>query len=68
MIKVFCDKCGDPVNHEINGINVDFNHYGAVKFMATKDEHFQLCDVCAKKVVEFIKGEKIVESEGLNDN
>ena len=63
MIKVFCDKCGEPVNHKINGINVDFNHYGEVKFMETNDEHFQLCDFCAKKVVEFIKGEKIAESE-----
>ena len=32
--------------------------------MTTNDEHFQLCDICAKKVVEFIKGEKMAESEG----
>ena len=58
MLKVFCDKCGDPIDYEINGINVDFNHYGVVKFGNSKDEHYQLCDVCANKVVEFITGKK----------
>ena len=55
MVKVFCDKCGDPIDYNINGINVDFNSYGVVKFSHSKDKHYELCNVCASKVAEFIK-------------
>lgn len=63
MYKVYCDKCRREIDHDFDGINLDFNHYGSVKFTnSVKEEHLNLCLACAQKVLKFIKEDK--ESEG----
>lgn len=32
MVKVFCDMCGREIDYEVDGVNLDFNHYGVVNF------------------------------------
>jgi len=62
MIRVFCDKCGKEIDHNKEGINVDFNHYGVVKFRNNEEsKEFQLCKTCANGVYGFIKGKKVSE-------
>lgn len=64
MIKAYCDKCGREIDQEIDGVNLDFNHYGCVKFVDSfKEEHLNLCVACAKKVIKFIKNDKESEKE-----
>ena len=31
MIIVKCDMCGGNIDYNLNGVNVNFNHYGTVK-------------------------------------
>ena len=63
MYKVYCDKCGREIDQEIDGINLDFNYYGSVKFVnSAKENHLNLCTECAKKVLKFIRADK--EREG----
>lgn len=67
MIKVTCDMCGCEIDYELNGVNIDFNHYGVVKFKPTdetRNKEFQLCTLCAKKVFDFVnKDEKQIKNE-----
>ena len=59
MVKVFCDMCGKEVNREVDGVNLDFNHYGVVRFNSEytlKDQ--QLCVTCACSVIDYIKAER----------
>lgn len=67
MIRVNCDMCGCDIDYEVNGVNVDFNHYGVVKFKSHEnDMEFQLCDKCADKIYEYIKGKKRVRKTLLD--
>ena len=54
MLKVYCDMCGTPIDHKINGVNLDINCFGTVKFNTNWDCEKQLCTDCATKVVRFI--------------
>lgn len=65
MISVTCDMCGCEIDYNLNGVNLDFNKYGTVKFKPTKaneSEEYQLCNVCASKVKKFVD-----EKGGKND-
>ena len=31
MIKVICDMCGKEIDYNLDGVNIEFNHYGIVK-------------------------------------
>lgn len=56
MIIVKCDMCGCSIDYNLNGINVDFNHFGNVKMTGGEAKEYQLCNVCASKVRDFIEG------------
>lgn len=47
--------CGCDINYEINGVNVNFNHYGKVH-MGGEEREYQVCNLCAKKINDFIRG------------
>lgn len=55
MIKTYCDMCGKEIDCDIDQVNLDFNHYGVVKF--ERDKEKQLCVGCADKVIKFIDEE-----------
>ena len=57
MIKTYCDMCGNPIDGNINGVNIDFNHYGCVKFKTNWEDERQLCIGCATRVLNFINCE-----------
>ena len=50
MVKVFCDMCGREIDYEVDGVNMDFNHYGVVSFKSTFSAEKQLCLSCAGKM------------------
>lgn len=57
MIKKYCDKCGKEVKHEIKvnfETSADFNGF---EFRRTcfVDQQFELCDECARDVIDFIE-------------
>lgn len=55
MVKVYCDMCKREIDYNADGVNLDFNHYGVVKFMhGVKDEERQLCLNCAIRVRNWI--------------
>ena len=31
MVKVICDMCGKEIDYNLDGVNIEFNHYGIVK-------------------------------------
>lgn len=43
MVKVFCDMCGREIDYEVDGVNLDFNHYGVVNFKTPFSAEKQLC-------------------------
>lgn len=55
MVKVFCDMCGSEIDYEVDGVNLDFNHYGVVKFKTSFSAEKQLCLSCAARVCNFVK-------------
>ena len=46
--------CGCDVDYNLNGVNVNFNHYGTVQ-MSGGEREYQVCNVCASKIDAFIK-------------
>ena len=54
-ITVKCDMCKCDINYRLNGINLDFNHFGDVKMLGQEEKEYQLCNVCASKVKAFIE-------------
>ena len=55
MVKVYYDMCKREIDYNVDGVNLDFNHYGVVKFMhGVKDEERQLCLNCAIRVRNWI--------------
>jgi len=55
MVKVFCDMCGREVDYEVDGVNLDFNHYGVVNFKSPFSAEKQLCLSCAASVCKFVE-------------
>lgn len=66
MINVKCDMCKCNIDYNLNGINLDFNHFGDVKMLCGEEREYQLCNVCASKVHEFI--ERGVENDRAESN
>lgn len=66
MVKVFCDMCGREIDYEVDGVNLDFNHYGVVKFKSPFSAEKQLCLSCASKVCNFVENGAI--KNGGSDN
>lgn len=55
MVKVYCDMCKREIDYNVDGLNLDFNHYGMVKFAhKEKVEERQLCLNCAIRVCNWI--------------
>ena len=64
MVKVFCDMCGREVDYEVDGVNLDFNHYGVVTFKKQFSAEKQLYLFCAARVCSFVEnGAKEEEAE-----
>ena len=57
MVKVFCDMCKRPINYEVDGVNLDFNHFGVVKFEHNWKKGKQLCVSCAVRVCNWIENQ-----------
>ena len=57
MIKVYCDMCGKTIDENIDGVNLDFNHYGTVDFKTRWDAEKNLCIACATRVLNWIDNE-----------
>lgn len=55
MVKVFCDMCGHEIDYEVDGVNLDFNHYGVVNFKKPFSAEKQLCLTCAARVCNFVE-------------
>ena len=53
MIIVKCDMCGCDIDYNLNGVNVNFNHYGTVHMSGGENE-YQVCNECASKIDVFI--------------
>lgn len=65
MVKVYCDMCKREIDYNAGGVNLDFNHYGVVKFMhGVKDEERQLCLNCAIRVRNWISEQCEREKNG----
>ena len=57
MIKKYCDKCGKEVKHEVEvnfKTNASFNGY-SWKNTFSVDQQFELCNECARDVIDFIE-------------
>ena len=61
MIKVFCDMCGREIDYEVDGVNLDFNHYGVVNFKSSFSAEKQLCLSCAARVCAFVEGGAMID-------
>ena len=58
MIRKYCDKCGKEVKHEVEvnfKTNASFNGC-SWKDMFSVDQQFELCNECARDVIDFIEG------------
>lgn len=55
MVKVFCDMCGREIDYEVDGVNLEFNHYGVVNFKTPFSAEKQLCLSCAARVCNFVE-------------
>ena len=57
MVKVFCDMCKRPIDYEVDGVNLDFNSFGVVKFEHNWKKEKQLCVSCAVRVCNWIESQ-----------
>ncbi len=57
MYKVYCDMCRKPIDCDVDGVNLDFNHYGVVQFRSGWKVEKQLCIACATRVLNWIDNE-----------
>lgn len=58
MFKVYCDMCGKRIDPDIDGVNLNFNHYGVVDFTSKWMAEKQLCISCATRVCNWINNER----------
>lgn len=47
--------CGREIDYEVDGVNLDFNHYGVVNFKTPFSAEKQLCLTCAARVCNFVE-------------
>lgn len=66
MVKVLCDMCGCEIDYEVDGVNLDFNHYGVVNFKKPFSAEKQLCLSCAARVCNFVESYAEIDG-GEND-
>lgn len=64
MVKVFCDMCGREIDYEVDGVNLDFNHYGVVNFKTPFSAEKQLCLSCAARVRNFVENSAKMDGGG----
>lgn len=57
MYKVYCDMCRKPIDCDVDGVNLDFNHYGVVQFRSGWKAEKQLCIACATRVLNWVDNE-----------
>lgn len=50
-----CLGCGREIDYEVDGVNLDFNHYGVVNFKTPFSAEKQLCLSCAARVCNFVE-------------
>ena len=67
MIKVYCDMCLREIDYEKDGVNMDFNRYGTVKFKQGRDLEKQLCERCAQKVCDYVDAEALNASVDMQE-
>lgn len=46
---------GREIDYEVDGVNLDFNHYGVVNFKTPFSAEKQLCLSCAARVRNFVE-------------
>lgn len=69
MVKVYCDMCKREIDYDVDGVNLNFNHFGVVKFMhGEKDKECQLCLRCALRVRSWISEQCGARPDGGNDD
>lgn len=49
--------CGKIIDDNIDGVNLDFNHYGSVKFSTNWGAEKQFCIACATRTLKWIDDE-----------
>lgn len=57
MVKVFCDMCKRQIDYEVDGVNLDFNSFGVVKFDHNWKKEKQLCVSCAVRACNWIENQ-----------
>lgn len=67
MVKVFCDMCGREIDYEVDGVNLDFNHYGVVNFKKPFSAEKQLCLSCAARVCNFVENHAEIDGGDRDD-
>lgn len=68
--------CKKPIDYNVDGINLDFFHYGAVKFKTNWKAERNLCIACATRTLNWIDNQcekikkemaDVEKEEGVND-
>ncbi len=67
MVKVYCDMCLREIDYEKDGVNLDFNRFGTVRFKQGQDLEKQLCKSCAEKVCNYIDDEAMKASANMQE-
>lgn len=67
MVKVYCDMCLREIDYEKDGVNMDFNSFGTVRFKQGQDLEKQLCRRCAQRVCDYIDAEALKVSADMQE-
>lgn len=67
MVKVYCDMCLREIDYEKDGVNMDFNRFGTVRFKQGQDLEKQLCKSCAQRVCDYVDAEALKASADMRE-
>lgn len=67
MVKVYCDMCLREIDYEKDGVNMDSNRFGTVRFKQGQDLEKQLCRRCAQRVCDYIDAEALKVSADMQE-
>ena len=67
MVKVYCDMCLCEIDYEKDGVNMDFNRFGTVRFKQGQDLEKQLCKSCAQRVCDYVDAEALKASADMQE-
>lgn len=67
MVKVYCDMCLREIDYEKDGVNMDFNRFGTVRFKQEQDLEKRLCRRCAQRVCDYIDAEALKVSADMQE-